>query len=173
MYGEAEMKTIEELRDLVIECCQNYAEGYGGDVETAILDEFACIKAENERLRAALREIAKGEGAFSRDPFTHAANCVENMKSIAESALRECLDKNFLADSQPQGCEKMKQQNFDPVMAREENQLLRAENDRLRAAAELGARYARKIYNNLGFSSALDVALQIETLLRMPKEGGK
>lgn len=38
-------------------------------------------------LVAALREIAKGEGAFSRDPLTHAANCLDSMKEIARAAL--------------------------------------------------------------------------------------
>ena len=61
------------------------------------------LQAEVARLRAALAEVAKGEGPFSRDRFTHAANCVENMKSIAEKALRDSADQNFPADSHPQG----------------------------------------------------------------------
>jgi hypothetical protein len=40
------------------------------------------------QLEAALREIAKGEGAFSRDQLTHAENCIDNMKSIAQEALQ-------------------------------------------------------------------------------------
>jgi hypothetical protein len=35
----------------------------------------------------ALREIARGEGAFSRDPLTHATNCIESMKAIAAAAI--------------------------------------------------------------------------------------
>ena len=42
---------------------------------------------EVRRLRAALTEIEKGEGAFSLDRLTHASNCVENMKAIAKNAL--------------------------------------------------------------------------------------
>jgi hypothetical protein len=38
-------------------------------------------------LVAALEEIAQGSGAFSRDPLTHAANCIDNMKAIARAAL--------------------------------------------------------------------------------------
>jgi hypothetical protein len=40
-----------------------------------------------ERMRAALEEISRGEGPFSRDPLTHATNCIENMKQIARDAL--------------------------------------------------------------------------------------
>jgi hypothetical protein len=45
------------------------------------------LERENAELRAALEEIAEGSGAFSRDPLTHAANCIDNMKSIARAAL--------------------------------------------------------------------------------------
>ena len=38
-------------------------------------------------LLAALEEIAKGEGAFSRDPLTHAENTIEAMQSIARAAI--------------------------------------------------------------------------------------
>ena len=34
-----------------------------------------------------LEEIAKGEGAFSRDPLTHCSNTVESMKKIALAAI--------------------------------------------------------------------------------------
>jgi hypothetical protein len=44
-------------------------------------------REKNARLTAALREIAKGEGAFSRDPLTHAGNCIEYMKRLAVRAL--------------------------------------------------------------------------------------
>ena len=42
---------------------------------------------EVERLRAALAEIAKGEGRFSRDPYEHACNTIESMKTLAADAL--------------------------------------------------------------------------------------
>ncbi len=35
----------------------------------------------------ALHEITKGEGAFSRDRFTHAQNAIDNMKAIAFTAI--------------------------------------------------------------------------------------
>ncbi len=43
--------------------------------------------AERNRLREALEEIAKGEGRFSRDPFQHAQNTIEDMIAIAREAL--------------------------------------------------------------------------------------
>ena len=53
----------------------------------AISSDLRALKAENERLRGELAEIAKGEGAFSRDPLTHASNTIENMTDIARRAL--------------------------------------------------------------------------------------
>jgi hypothetical protein len=44
--------------------------------------------AEIDRLRAALTEISKGEGAFSRDQLTFATNCIDSMKQIALDALK-------------------------------------------------------------------------------------
>lgn len=46
------------------------------------------LLAQRDELLEALREIAKGEGAFSLDHKQHAINTIENMKSLAESALR-------------------------------------------------------------------------------------
>ena len=48
----------------------------------------AAPRAINAQLLEALREIAKGEGRFSRDPLTHASNTIEDMKAIAEAAIR-------------------------------------------------------------------------------------
>jgi len=35
----------------------------------------------------ALERIERGEGRFSTDPLTHAANCIEDMKQIASTAI--------------------------------------------------------------------------------------
>lgn len=51
--------------------------------------EIAQQRARITELEAALREIAKGAGAYSRDPLTHAHNCIEDMKGIATKALGE------------------------------------------------------------------------------------
>ena len=42
-----------------------------------------------KRLRAALAEIAKGEGAFKVDPLAFAHSVIENLITIAEHALGE------------------------------------------------------------------------------------
>jgi hypothetical protein len=47
----------------------------------------AALLARLKRCEEALRAIAKGEGAFSRDPLTHATNTIENLKAIAADAL--------------------------------------------------------------------------------------
>lgn len=48
-------------------------------------------------LLEALKEIAKGEGAFSRDPLKHASNTIENMIGIAEKAI--CKTKGNDSDT--------------------------------------------------------------------------
>lgn len=48
-------------------------------------------------MRKALEEIAKREGAFSRDPLTHCQNTVDSMEAIATAAL---------AQARPQGSQK-------------------------------------------------------------------
>lgn len=49
------------------------------------------LTRENERLRAAMEQIAKGEGPYSRDPLTHAANVIEDMMAVARAALAAAL----------------------------------------------------------------------------------
>ena len=50
----------------------------------ALLQE---VRRERDLLAAALHEITRGEGAFSHDPLTHAANTIDNMRDIAALAL--------------------------------------------------------------------------------------
>lgn len=42
-----------------------------------------------EIAKKALREISRGEGAFSRDHLEHATSTIENMKRLAVDALQE------------------------------------------------------------------------------------
>ena len=64
--------------------------------ETVYLDNYEanapyivkCVNA-HDGLVAALKEVTKGEGAFSRDNLEHADNCIESMKAIAKAALAE------------------------------------------------------------------------------------
>ncbi len=37
----------------------------------------------------ALREIAKAEGRFSRDPIEHAMNCIDSMRQLAMTAIAQ------------------------------------------------------------------------------------
>jgi hypothetical protein len=64
----------------------DYAQGFDAAAEVDAA-EFRLLDAEIARLRAALTEISKGEGAFSRDPLTHAVNTIDSMKQIARDAL--------------------------------------------------------------------------------------
>ena len=45
------------------------------------------LEAQNAQLLAALENVAKCEGAYSRDELTHARNTIENMAKIAEDAI--------------------------------------------------------------------------------------
>lgn len=47
------------------------------------------LRQTNAKLREALREITKGAGEFSMDPFEHAKNCIHDMKTLARAALKE------------------------------------------------------------------------------------
>lgn len=47
----------------------------------------AALRALRARLGGALREIEKGEGAFSRDQLTFANNVIERSKEVARTAL--------------------------------------------------------------------------------------
>jgi hypothetical protein len=51
------------------------------------IDRTEKAEAKVRVLEEALREISKGEGPFSQDHLKHAANCIENMKNIAITAL--------------------------------------------------------------------------------------
>ncbi len=45
------------------------------------------------KMKEALQEIAKGEGAFSRDPLQHAENVIEEAKKTAKAALAAAQPK--------------------------------------------------------------------------------
>ena len=48
---------------------------------------YCALHGAAPALIEALREIAKGKGAYSRDPLTHAKNTIDNMKEIASDAI--------------------------------------------------------------------------------------
>ena len=43
--------------------------------------------SSKQDLLKALKEIAEGKGAYSRDAFEHARNTINNMKEIANQAI--------------------------------------------------------------------------------------
>ena len=45
------------------------------------------LEVNGPKLLEALKEIAKGEGKYNRDPLQHAENTIENMKTIANKAI--------------------------------------------------------------------------------------
>ena len=61
----------------------------GGEAAAMYALELRKAQERIAELEAVLTEIAKGEGAFSRDRLTHAENCVDNMKDLARNALAQ------------------------------------------------------------------------------------
>jgi len=52
-----------------------------------VADEADRLRARVARLEAALRQIQKGEGRFSRDQYEFACNVIEEAKETARAAL--------------------------------------------------------------------------------------
>ena len=50
--------------------------------------DYLKVTTQNAAMLEALREIEKGEGAYSLDPLKHASNTVNNMKRIATKAIK-------------------------------------------------------------------------------------
>lgn len=50
-------------------------------------DEVASLRESLDELLEALEEVAKAEGAYNRDPLTHAENVIENMVAVAQAAI--------------------------------------------------------------------------------------
>ncbi len=51
--------------------------------------------ARLEVLKSVLKEIAKGEGRFSRDPLEHASNTIEDMKALARAELEANVNEQI------------------------------------------------------------------------------
>lgn len=56
-------------------------------VKTDDWKELAALYAAAPAMLEALREISRGAGPFSRDPLTHADNCIDAMKALAIEAI--------------------------------------------------------------------------------------
>lgn len=52
--------------------------------------ELSLLRRKRDELLEALREISKGEGAFSLDHKQHAINTIDSMKRIANAAISNC-----------------------------------------------------------------------------------
>jgi hypothetical protein len=50
---------------------------------------IAALQARVRKLEEVLHEISEGKGQYSRDPYEHACNCIEDMKHLAVEALKE------------------------------------------------------------------------------------
>lgn len=74
------MSEIERLREEIKALENEYTESL--DVQTKLLERLVALVS-------ALKEIAKGEGRFSRDQLTHADNCIDDMKAIAIKAVED------------------------------------------------------------------------------------
>lgn len=59
-------------------------------------------RARCERLEWALREIEKGEGAFSRDQLTFANNVIERSKEVARTTLAQPEDDESIREDMEQ-----------------------------------------------------------------------
>ena len=51
-------------------------------------DTHARLIAAAPEMLAALKQIAEGEGVFSRDPLVHAGNVIAKAKALAQAAIR-------------------------------------------------------------------------------------
>lgn len=69
------------------EAADTLVETLRAEVRLQLEARFAA-EASVASLREALDVVAQGKGPFSRDPLTHAGNCIDAMKTVAEAALR-------------------------------------------------------------------------------------
>jgi len=62
-------------------------------VKTEDWKELAALYAAAPAMLEALKEISRGAGPFSRDPLTHADNCIDAMKALALEAIAKAEGK--------------------------------------------------------------------------------
>jgi len=80
------MEHIEELIDEVIDAAKELMTRPSARNRVQLWNARGELQTEFSRLLAALAEIEKGEGAYSRDPLEHASNTIDYMKRIAREA---------------------------------------------------------------------------------------
>jgi hypothetical protein len=84
---EADADMVEAIIRLAMSAVDSGYNTIGTAAHDATVRILALTSAENEALRKALEQIAKGEGRFSGDPYLHACNTIEDMQAIAVAAL--------------------------------------------------------------------------------------
>ena len=80
------MNKYAELRNAAAECTHT-ARLFDVSEIRSLLDDIDVARNRIRELEDALREIAKCEGRFDRDPLGHASNVIEASRLIAEKAL--------------------------------------------------------------------------------------
>jgi len=58
------------------------------DIIVALSNRISDFDQKIEDVKNILLEISEGKGAFNRDPHTHAANCIRDMKILAVKGLK-------------------------------------------------------------------------------------
>ena len=78
----------EELDQIATDAMRDANASHTADARRdANASHTAPLVEERNRYKAALEEIRKGEGEFSRDHLTHCQNTVEALKGLADAAL--------------------------------------------------------------------------------------
>lgn len=86
----AQLEDVKEARAVAVSQVENVDANLAQlrlSLERKHSEAIATLRADNDALAGALEEIEKGEGKFSRDPLTHAANVIDNLTAIARAAL--------------------------------------------------------------------------------------
>ena len=78
-------REIERQRQLVTDSFHNVLKARQTEIER--------LEARVTRYKMALKEISEGRGAYDRNPFKHAVNCLEESKHIATLALEKERDE--------------------------------------------------------------------------------
>ena len=83
----------QEKRDIIIdeliELFIDLNKGQSIKLADFIIEREKALQNELDEAREALKEIAKGEGAYDMDQLKHASNTIDNMKSIALSIFKK------------------------------------------------------------------------------------
>lgn len=77
------MEDVNAVRD---------AAGSTGGAFSVVYFPLSSVLASSEMLDA-LKEIARGDGAYDRNVLAHAANCIQNMKDLALAAVAKAEEK--------------------------------------------------------------------------------